>query len=274
MTKSVIKKAIADSCLELKPDNKGYVPDNKQISNNLIYEYENWNEIKEEINSGQGNELKVDRNGLRKFNAVHSSTALCVNSFAFIKEKLDKFTFKQWSSFIEAGFEKKLPTGISTPNLDFYLETNTHIIGIESKYIETIDRKLPNHGGNLEKYINRKQLYYLPTNFESLIKEYIEYKATIYLDVAQLLKHTMGLIKQAGSEKSPVLCYLYWQPVNWQSINSFKKHRRELEIFKSKISKFINFICMSYDSFWKLYDENPNFKYYFRKVKSRYNIEI
>lgn len=265
--------AIANSCLELKPDSKGYVPDNDHISNNLIYEYENWNEIKEEIGGGQGNELKV-KNGLRKFNAVHSSAALCVNSFALIKKNLDKFTFNQWSSFIEGRFEKKLPTGISTPHLDFYLEINTHIIGIESKYTEPIDRKLPNHGGNLDKYINRKELNYLPTTFESLIIEYIEYKTKIYLDVAQLLKHTIGLINRAGSEKSPVLFYLYWHPLNWQSIDSFKEHQREIEIFERKISKYINFIYMSYDSFWGLYDNDPNFRDHFSKVKSRYSIEV
>ena len=84
-----------------------------------------------------------------KFNAIHSSSALAVNNFAPFKEQFDSLSFMNYSNFIEASFEKKLPTGISTPNLDFYLETKFEIIGIEAKFTEHLSKKLPNYKENL-----------------------------------------------------------------------------------------------------------------------------
>lgn len=159
---------------------KGYVDKNEC---NLIEKFSNWEAIKSELQEGQGSELKKD-NGVIKFNAVHSSSALCVNNFAPFKEKKDKFSFFGYSDFTEATFEKKLPTGISTPNLDFYLENKNTVMGFESKFTELLIKKLPNivtdsktKVGNLQKYLNRKEeLNYLADDFFDFIEEYVKTK--------------------------------------------------------------------------------------------------
>ena len=54
----------------MKFDSKGYVNSNEE---NLIDQFDNWDEIKNEIEGGRWGELKPNSNGVIKFNAVHSS---------------------------------------------------------------------------------------------------------------------------------------------------------------------------------------------------------
>ena len=83
--KNVIDKIIKHvKTRGMKPDRKGYVKSNQE---NLIGKFNNWNEIHFEFDKGQGSELKPDSSGIIKFNAIHSSSALCVNNFAPFKQR-------------------------------------------------------------------------------------------------------------------------------------------------------------------------------------------
>lgn len=277
MTKQDILNKIFDHNRDLNMvlDNKGYVNSNEE---NLIKPFANWDEIKKELNDGQGNELK------HKFNATHSSSALAVNNFAPFKEHYKDFSFLNYSEFIEASFEKKLPTGISIPNLDFYLETKFEIVGIESKFTEHLSKKLPNHDKNLNKYLNHPKLDYLSKDFHNdLIEHYANENDKMYLDVAQLIKHGIGIIKKAQTKykfilnamiTQPILVYIYWQPNNWYNHDIFRKHADEIEIFKKKIQPFLTFIPLSYLDFWKSYENDRIFGNHIKDVKERYLFKI
>ncbi|SMO92946.1 hypothetical protein SAMN06265379_11721 [Saccharicrinis carchari] len=265
----IIKKATEYG---LNPNQKGYVSSN---SANLIGTVTSWNEIERELDNGQGSELRPDRNGITKFNAIHSSSALCVNNFALLKYSLNEFTFLNYTDFEEASFEKKLPTGISIPNLDFYLENKKVIIGIESKFTEIFTEKLPNKGNNLEKYLNRKELKYLPASFMNVINHYVSNTEKKHLDFAQLIKHTIGLINAGQKcEKKPVLVYIYWLPKNWFEFNMFKKHNDQIDEFKIAISDFIDFVPMSYLDFWNYYGIEETFKETVSEMRRRYELNI
>lgn len=269
-----IREAIVQNSIKygLKPNEKGYVSSNIE---NLINTVDSWNIIEKELDNGQGSELKPDKNGVIKFNAVHSSSALCVNNFALLKSRLKDFTFLNYSAFIEASFEKKLATGISTPNLDFYLENEKVIIGIESKFSETLTEKLPNESGNLEKYLNREELDYLPDSFMDLINYYVKNEDKKYLDFAQLIKHSIGLIN-AGRKKNKkaVLVYIYWLPKNWFEYEIFKKHHIQIEEFKVAIHDFIDFVPISYLDFWNYYGTEKTLMKSVSEMRKRYEFNI
>lgn len=280
MTTNDMKGAIINHCrtLGLNPDANGYV---QLTSENLVEQFTNWAEIESELGGGQGSELKADANGVVKFNAVHSSSALCVNNFAPFKLHKHKFSFLGSTDFTEATFEKKLPTGVSTPNLDFYLENSHTVIGIESKFTEILEDKYPNK--NLDKYQNRAGLAYLPAEFSEVLQHYIDCKAEMYLDVAQLLKHSMGLINRASTRNKfifnkflskPKLVYLYWQPTNWYNFDIYRKHEDEVADFKKRIEAVIEFTPLSYSEFWKMYENDGNFGAHVQNVKARYCISV
>lgn len=267
----IINKAVG---IGIKTDNKGYVSSNFE---NLISSVNSWEQIEKDLEKGQGNELKPDRFGNIPFNAVHSSSALCVNNFGLLKNKLKEFTFLNYSGFNEATFEKKLPTGISTPNLDFYLENEKTLIGIESKFTEILKKKSPNKDRNLEKYLNRKKLEYLPKSFQKIIESYITNPERLYLDVAQLIKHSIGLInasQKRDNNPKTVLVYIYWLPENWIHFDIFKQHNIEINEFKNSINEYIDFIPMSYLEFWDHYAAEPIFKESICEMRKRYELKI
>ena len=269
-----IKEAIIQHCktIGLHPDEKGYVSANQD---NLVDKFDNWTDIERELGEGQGSELKPDKHG--KFKAVHSSSALCVNNFAPFKQNKDKFSFLNHNDFTEATFEKKLPTGLggTPPHLDFYLENNNTVIGFESKFIEILNAKLPNQDNNLTKYQNRQDLDYLPDTFSTIIQDYIDYQEKLFLDVAQLIKHSIGLINKGRSTTlQPILVYIYWQPKNWYDFEVYRRHADEINDFKDKLDRHIPFIPISYLDFWKLYENDSTFGQHIDKVKGRYYFDL
>ena len=279
---SKVKNSLFDhfSSIGMNFDVKGYV---KSLEANLVMLFPNWLDIKKELGDGQGGELKPDTNGVIKFQATHSSSALCVNNFASFKENLNHISFLGQHNFTNAKFEKKLGTGISTPNLDFFLENDQSIIGVESKFLEPLGPKLPNYDGNLAKYQNRKELDYLPDGFLELIEKYVASKDKLHLDVSQLIKHSIGILKASKAKNignpnspifKPILAYIYWVPINWYHFEVYRKHEDEIARFKKDLDAFLSFIPLNYQQFWNYYENDDLLLDSIMMCKRRYNIEL
>jgi hypothetical protein len=246
---------------------KGYF---NRPEDNLLEIFSNWKEIENELRKGKGNELE------NKFLAIHSSSALCVNNFAPFKGSKNEISFYGNANFEKATFEMELSTKISKPNLDLFLENKNIMIGIESKFTEYFKKNINHTKDNLCKYYKRKELSYLPDKFNSLLLDYINSTDEMYLDVAQLIKHSIGLINNKG-QKNAVLIYIYWQPTNWEDFEICKKHSEEVNLFSDKMSLFqdvISFKYLSYSDLWREYENNEILKEHIEKVKTRYQFEL
>jgi hypothetical protein len=261
-TRERFEKTITKWCKT--PNINGYFLNN---SENLI-EGIDLNLFQHDLMQGSGNELKS------KFNAVYSSSALGVNNFAIVKRHLHKFEFLGKSNFIKAEFERQFRTGLggTPPNLDFTIENSVTIIAFESKYLEPLDKKKAKFTESYKK----EKLNYLDSFWFYLIDKY--QNTSSYLDVAQLIKHSIGLINHKKSfpkiEKI-ILVYIYWTPDNFADFAEYNQHEKELIEFKNEIgkSKDLDFVSLTYNQFWDTYD-NTVFKEHFEKMKNRYKIKI
>ncbi len=279
--KNELKDKLKDNFLKMFPeikedeiDEEGYLT-SMNPEDNLLPNVTNWNDIKSKIGKGQGNELKVKKDGRMKFCALHSSAALCVNNFATVKQNMNNISFLEYSNFTKTKFEKKILTGMKggQPNLDFYLENSKVIIGIESKFIEYLDKTDPTNK-TLSKYL---KLSFLPQGFDSVIHNYLNCTNKMYLDVAQLIKHSIGLINNKGN-KDAILVYIYWQPKSWNINGTYQKiheqHKAEIEDFAKKISSFITFKYLSYSELWDNHNEYGISKDDIKLIKAKYDIEL
>ena len=168
--------------------------------------------------------------------------------------------------------------------MDVYFETNYETIGVESKFTEFLTPKLSHTNANLDKYLNNSKLDYLPNKFNTdLIEYYVNVSDKMYLDVAQLIKHGIGIINEAQNRhkfilnammSQPVLVYIYWQPLNWYNFELFRKHNDEIIEFQKRIKPFLTFIPISYLDFWKMYINDRVLGNLICKLKERYLIEI
>jgi len=211
--------------------------------------------------------------------AVHSSSALCVNNFALIKQHKDNVMLFGESGFYEATFEKKFPTGLrgKSANLDFYLENEKSRIGIESKFTETLKPELPNKDRNLEPYRDHEKLpEEMRKSFNEVIECYMN-KDKMLLDVAQLIKHSiaMSLYACENKGKKTKLIYLYWLPTNHKDIDIYQQHEKELKTFKDQIKKCqLPFEPYSYLELWDMMEEIPVLSGILKKIRARYEFSI
>ena len=118
-----------------KIDSKGYV---KELTHNLLPGV-NRSDFESELSAGSGDELKG------KFRAVHSSSALVVNTFAPFKQDPSRLNLCGVQEFRSIRFEQKLSTGLggTPPNLDLVAENNTDVIAVESKLLESSIKSCP-----------------------------------------------------------------------------------------------------------------------------------
>lgn len=260
-TKDYLKELIKENFIKKYPypiDEKGYV---SLIKHNILENISEEDFIKE-LESGSGKEL------VRKFLAVHSSSALAVNHFASFKRQINKLKLFELDNFEILKFEKKLCTGLggNPPNLDVFLENNQFVVGIESKFLEIVERKKPSFSASY----NKNNLSYLDEIWFRMIEKY-KYKNKMFLDASQLIKHSIGLIKKY-SNKQIYLIYLYWEPSDANQYKEYRSHHDELLEFAEDIKHTkIKFISKSYRKLWEEWDVPEN-RDLLNKIKERYDI--
>ncbi|MEH7226504.1 hypothetical protein V7112_22120, partial [Bacillus sp. JJ1566] len=241
-------------------DSRGYL---YNITDNLIQGI-NLVDFQSDLEQGSGNELDT------KFLAIHSSSALVVNHFAYFKKNIESLNLFSFSNFSCLKFEEKLPTGLkgTPPNLDVLIKSQDYLIGVESKFLEfTVKKKV-----KFSDSYCKENLPFLENHWFDLIRQYQD--KSMYLDIAQLIKHSIGLLKIKDA-KRPVLIYIFWEPENHNEIALFNTHRDELVRFTRKLSAIgFDFQWYSYRSLWELWDNYNDLRQLSHKLRERYSIKL
>ncbi len=213
-------------------------------------------ETRNEIEKGDGGELKSNETHAAKICAVHSSSAIGVNVLQYWKNKhIPDLAYalglcsKQNKSASEIHFEQKLKISKKfsiAPNIDALILNNStnkiRAFGIECKFSEAYSSR--NHSGLKERYLTdiEEQWKDIPNlfNFAKTISP--EDKSFIHLHPAQLIKHILGLKKKYGKTGFRLL-YLWYDVLGKEGY----RHKDEIEKFK-QIAKqdHINFHAISY----------------------------
>lgn len=230
-----------------------------------------WAQIEKELDEGDGKELAGD------FCSVRSSCALCVNSFLPIRRHLSEVDVLGLGNFNSCRFEKKLTTGLNhkgkdvCANLDVYFEREDAILGFESKYTETFGvQKEPNKNNNLKPYKDNFSKTQLPQSFCADVIDYYIKKDKMRLDVSQLIKHSIALLREEiATGKKPTLVYIYWTAEGYTQADEVKK---EADEFAKVITKYLNFISITYDDFWARYQNYEVLKESIEKLIARYKL--
>lgn len=211
---------------------------------------------KDAFGKGLGQELYPrcvrGKNRPPKMCAVSSSSALAVNMFGPFAETCHHADF--WNSLFKLGrflvsdtqwgsFEKKLKVaGVSgfTPNLDFCIEGDDRIVGVESKYREVYAA----HKKQVvqDQYFEKFRRWDEYPGLESTARSVGSYTC---LGAAQLVKHALSLI---STNKYFRLIYIY-HPIEVERVHI--KHEEELFRFKTECGLGRHFMAMTYGEYWK-----------------------
>ncbi len=233
------------------------------------------------LEKSPGNEI-----GSGKIANASSSSALAVNTFGyFLARPMDmptipgteRFSWPAKSVYIEVCVRFPWQGG-RHPWLDAYVETPTHIIGIESKRFEPFRGKRqavfseaywrPVWGDRMERYERVR---------DRLKDQSLKPK---HLDAVQLVKHAFGLRTQAGKDdKSAVLVYLYAEPDTWPdgrkvSAQAKSVHFEEIQQFASDVSGAeVKFCACSYSDLLQTFamSADPGIRQHGQLVMEKFN---
>jgi hypothetical protein len=244
-------------------DPKGYL---KNIAHNLLPNVR-LEQFEDDLIQGSGNEFDW------KFLAVHSSSALVVNSFAPFKETPSDLKLHDVDGFKSITFEKKLPTGLSgtPPNIDLIAVNDTDVVAVESKFLEHFVQKKP----RFTRTYTKNNLPMAEDKWLDLIDRFRD-SFSKNLDVAQLIKHYLGLRNAIGYATHKItLLYLFWEPENTEQFDVFRKHRDELNEFSEDIADTsIRFVYKSYPELWSEWEDQKIISEHLDNLRDRYALEI
>ena len=195
-------------------------------------------EILAALEKSPGNEIASG-----KLSSAESSAALAVNTFGFFLHRVDDLPaipgtegFGWPATFVTVEHCCRFPwSGGHHPWLDAFVETGTHIIGIESKRYEPFRPKAT--GRFSDAYWRDVWGRDMP-GYQRLRDEIAaETRPFTRLDAAQLVKHALGLRTEAARRaKRPALVYLHAEPAQWpdgRAVDADDKqaHRAEIGAF-------------------------------------------
>lgn len=208
-----------------------------------------------------GNEME------QKTLAAYSSSALAVNTFAPWKNEPAALPLGcTTGSSIE--FEAKCPTGLQgkPPHLDLLLQVQGGVLGVESKCLE---------------YLDEHKLH-MQDSYDKLLAANPELKRAAndtyrYLNVSQLIKHCLGLIR-TYPEQSLTLLYLFWEPANWREFPVFSRHRAEVRQFGAEVEGGrVQFRALTYRQLWDDWSLRPGPAWlaeHVERLRERYDVAI
>jgi len=212
---------------------------------------------------GDGGELRDHGDKLAKMRALHSSSALGVNVFSYWEDGCDlTLLLAALSVPGESGtleFERKLPTGAGgmPPNLDVVITTSGGmVVGVESKFTEWMAPKR-GFAASLAPYIAGESSYWsragLPEADRLARAVHAGSEEYRYLDVPQLLKHALGLEREAGSQQW-ALRYVYFAA----SGDPSRDHDAEIERFTTAVGGELCFAALDYQAMFKSFASSPS----------------
>jgi len=189
--------------------------------------------VRERLFAAGGKEIESG-----KFTSPDSSAALAVNAFAWFHSKpatlplMPALKNAGWPpERIDVEYCARFPwAGGRHPWLDAFIETATHIIGVESKRHGPFrDKKSVSLSEAYDRPVWGKQM----GPYEAMRDQLRSRKTSfVHLDAAQLVKHAFGLITESGRKggKIPILVYLYAEPSCWPA-EAIARHRNEINAF-------------------------------------------
>lgn len=268
MTTSIVnraKSALWEKSALLHPDAKGYVAD---VQSNLITGLTR-EMIESDYRNGSGNEWE------KKIRAIHSSAALAANTFGRWKNDPGKLKILGQLGFESIQMEAKCPTGLkgTPPNLDVLLKSESRkvVVGVESKFLEPLTPKPPEFSGS---YLSKEKEFEKP--WKSLFDEVRQWPAS-RLDIAQLIKHYLGLRKQYQDGWQVYLLYIYWKPLNADVFPEYLEHERDIDRVKKIIvggGSKVQFQTMDYLQLWQSWAEDADLAKHARSLQERYCVNI
>ena len=220
-----------------------------------------------------------------KFTSPESSAALAANAFGLFANRPELLTLPSPALapggarmvLLEAQMRFPWKGGLH-PWLDAEVETDTALIGIESKRYEPFrDRKNVEFSPAYDQSVWGDAM----APFEAMRDALRNGRSFRFLDAAQLVKHAFGLRTQAVRRgRKAVLCYLYAEPKAYPDGRpvppaDVERHREELAAFAAEVntgSCEVDFCSLRYADLLAHWAAAPGLQHHASALAGRFDV--
>jgi hypothetical protein len=216
----------------------------------------------------------VDRTRLR---SAHCAAALAVNTFLPWQQAQEELPLGGWLGFDAIQFEVRCPTGLrgTPPHLDLLalrggtavavtVRCTEYLTRRKSAVAPSYDRLLAETPG-LEPWVGQlQQLRARPTLFRDV-------------DIGALVKNALAL-GRTFPDRTATLLYLYWEPLDAERFDEFRRHRAELERLTEMLGGGrVSFASQGFGSLWEEWSRRtspPWLAGHIDRLRARYAVRI
>ncbi len=216
--------------------------------------------VRAALSRAGGNEIESG-----KLDSPESSAALAVNAFGWFMDRpgdlppVPGLSEIGWPALqVDVERQMRFPwLGGRHPWLDAAIETQTHVVGVESKRFEPFrDAKVAHLSEAYDRDVWGDGMGAFTAMRDTLRSGGVRFT---HLDAAQLVKHAFGLVTEGRRiGKSPVLVYLYAEPAMRGSTviasETLTRHRDEIASFADAVADAeVRFAACSYREWFEVW---------------------
>ncbi|MGH6942662.1 MAG: hypothetical protein ACREH6_00385 [Geminicoccaceae bacterium] len=190
----------------------------------------------------------IDRTRLK---SPHSATALAVNSFLPWQQAPHQLPLCGWIGFDAIQFEVRCPTGLrgTPPHLDLVALREATAVAVTVRCIEYLSRRKCPVASSYDRLLQSTPgLEPWRLQLEQLRDRPNAYR---HLDLGALVKHALAL-GRTFPDRSTTLLYLYWEPLDADQFEEFRRHRAEIALLAETLRDTrVAFTPQCFDSLWQ-----------------------
>jgi hypothetical protein len=190
----------------------------------------------------------IDRARLR---APHSAAALTINNFLRWRGAIDQLPLAGWTGFDAVQFEVRCPTGLrgTPPHLDLLALRGEVAVAVIVRCIEYLSRRKTGVAPSYDQLLaTTPGLVPWQRQLARLRQEPQPYR---HVDPGALIKLALAL-GRTFPDRPTILLYLYWEPLNADRFEEFRRHRAEVtELADAVRDARVTFGPQSFDAMWQ-----------------------
>jgi hypothetical protein len=246
-----IRKRLRDRLFACRPDASKWPNQHNHVlrAEDVLVDGVSLDDVREDFESADGGELRERSGRPPKFHAVHSSSALVVNTLGSFRRAASRLQFRGETGFQSLRFEFQCPTGAGRgrANLDVLLSGREMNVAIESKLTELLTPKTAKFSSKYDRVVQEIADRPWRDLYRALTAQPTMYQ---HLDAAQLVKHYLGLRTYFGV-RPVTLVYLFWEPTNATAFEPYRQHAVEVEKLTRRLSTAeIPLVALRYSELW------------------------
>ena len=218
--------------------------------------------------------LSLDRSRLR---SADSAAALAINTFVPWRRAPDVMPLAGYTGFQGMQFEARCPTGLrgTPPHLDLLALREDAAVAVTVRCSEYLGRRKSPVAPSYDRLLNETPGLEAWRHYLQALRA--SPRQFALLDLGAWIKYALAL-GRTFPDRQAVLLYLYWEPIDADMFDEFRRHRAELDALVAETaSNRIRFQAQTFASLWSEwadYGRPAWLQDHVKRLRSRYSVAL